>query len=152
MNDASTLAYQHCDSERADADEIRMLTTKYVGYVNSRWGLELVDFERLREVFAENATWACQSMGVAVAGQSDIIAMLRDKTASGELSMHIFPNSIIEIDGDIACGNWVLWIAIKSRRVAREVLQSEDIGYVRTEHGWRIQSIDLRLRDAHDSD
>lgn len=146
MNDA-LVPEQQIDDVR-DRVEIRRLAEKFARYVNARWGRETVDFEDLRNVFAKHATWACGSIGVDVVGQSEIIQALREKTSSGEFAMHIFLNPIVDLDGDVANGKWVLWVAGQSSGQLDERLQGEHVRYVRNKDGWRIQSINLLIRGA----
>ena len=84
-------------------------------------------------------------MGVDVSGVVNIVKMLREKTAGGDFAMHSFTNPIIEVDGDTATGNWLLWVGIKAGSVANEVFQREDLNYVRACDGWRIASLDLHF-------
>ncbi|MGW2690210.1 nuclear transport factor 2 family protein [Streptomyces sp. NPDC001414] len=55
--------------------------------------------------------------------------------------MHSFTNPIIDVDGDTASGNWLLWDAAANGGRPHEVHQSEDLRYVRTPDGWRVQAL-----------
>lgn len=71
--------------------------------------------------------------------------MLREETASGSFAMHSFTNPIINVIGDTATANWLLWVAVANGGTPNEVHQSEDLSYVRTPDGWRIQTLNLHF-------
>lgn len=114
-------------------------------YVNKGWNGKVVDFDKLPSVFTEDARWECAAMNVNTVGRNEIVQMLKQSTAGVNFAMHSFTNPIIDIDGDKATGNWLLWVGVKHGEVANEVFQNEDLTYVRTTQGWRIQSIALHF-------
>lgn len=59
--------------------------------------------------------------------------------------MHVFLNPIVEVEGDSATGNWLIWIGVKREGAGRLVLLSLDLTYRRTEDGWRITSALLHV-------
>ena len=63
-----------------------------------------------------------------------------------DFSMHSFTNPVIDIEGDKATGNWLLWIgSSRNGGTPNEVFMSEDVTYVRTSEGWRIKMVDIRF-------
>jgi SnoaL-like domain len=128
-----------------DIEEIKKLTATYGLYVNKGWNGEVVDFDKLPEVFTADACWQADAMSADVSGIDNIIELLTTATAPGDLAMHSFTNPIIDVDGDTATGNWLLWVAGTDGDDGTEVFQSEDLIYTRTPHGWRIQSLNLQF-------
>ena len=143
MNDIASLQQRICRLE--DIEAIKKLTATYALYVNKGWNGEVVNFDKLPTVFSDDANWKCVAMSVDVSGLENIVKMLKDRTAGGDFAMHSFTNPIIDINGDTATGNWLLWVGIKTENAANEVFQSEELKYVRTPEGWRIASIDLHF-------
>jgi ketosteroid isomerase-like protein len=143
MNDAKTLEsrIQHLE----DIEEIKKLTATYGLYVNKGWNNEVVDFDKLPDVFTADARWQGAAMSADVTGIENIVALLQTATAPGDLAMHSFTNPIIDIDGDTASANWLLWVAGTDGSDGSEVFQSEDLTYVRTAEGWRIKSLNLHF-------
>lgn len=128
-----------------DIEDIKKLTATYGLYVNKGWNGEVVDFDKLPQVFTTGARWTAAVMNADVTGIDSIITLLKSATAAGDLAMHSFTNPIIDIDGDTATGNWLLWVAGTDGDNGTEVFQSEDLTYTRTPVGWRIQTIDLHF-------
>lgn len=128
-----------------DIEEIKKLTATYSDHVNKGWIGKEVAFDKLADVFTADATWTSAAMGVDAQGIDAIIDMLREKTAGGTFAMHSFTNPVIDVDGDTATGNWLLWVAVAGDGTANEVHQSEDLRYVRTPDGWRIQALNLHF-------
>ncbi len=128
-----------------DIEAIKKLTATYGLYVNKGWNNEVVDFDKLPTVLSEDARWTSTAMGFDVTGRDALIELLRVQTAGGDFAMHSFTNPIIDIDGDTARGNWLLWVGVKTGATANEVYLSEDIVYVRMDKGWRIQSITMHV-------
>jgi SnoaL-like domain len=128
-----------------DIEAIKKLTATYADYVNKGWDGKGVAFDKLPSVFAEDARWESAAMNVNTVGRDEIVQMLRKETAGGDFAMHSFTNPIIEVNGDTATGTWLLWVGVKQGDAADEVFQSEDLKYVRTVDGWRIQSLNLHF-------
>jgi hypothetical protein len=128
-----------------DIEAIKKLTATYGLYVNKGWNGEVVNFDKLPEVFTADARWQADAMSADVTGIDNIIELLSSATSPGDLAMHSFTNPIIDIDGDTATGNWLLWVAGTDGDDGTEVFQSEDLTYTRTPDGWRIQSLNLRF-------
>lgn len=139
------ITIEHRIQRLEDIEAIKTLTATYALYVNKGWNGKVVDFDKLVDVLADDIRWASAAMRVNEAGQAQVIDMLKERTAGVDFAMHSFTNPIIEIAGDTATGNWLLWVAVKTGDSVNQVFQSEDLTYVRTARGWRIQSIQLHF-------
>ncbi|MEV5177001.1 nuclear transport factor 2 family protein [Streptomyces flaveolus] len=128
-----------------DIEEIKKLTAIYSDYINKGWLGKEMAFDKLPRVFTADATWESAAMGVKVQGVDDIVSMLREKTAGPNFAMHNFTNPIIDVDGDAATANWLLWVAVAIDGTPNEIHYSEDVRYTRTPEGWRIQAINLHF-------
>lgn len=128
-----------------DIESIKKLQATYGHYVDKGWNGKEVDFESLPALFTEDATWKCAAMDVDSKGVNNIIDMLKEATADGELGMHSFTNPIINIKGDQATGKYLLWVGVKGNGVTNLVYQSEDVEYLRTDEGWKITAINLHF-------
>lgn len=141
MSNSLTLAerIQHLE----DIEAIRKLTATYALYVNKGWNGKEANLDKLGAVFAEDARWS--NATTTAIGPDGIARMLEPAMAILDFAMHSFSNPIIDVDGDHATGNWLLWVAVKSGTSANEVFQSEDLTYVRTNSGWRIKNLSLHF-------
>lgn len=128
-----------------DLEEIKKLQATYGYYVDKGWDDKEVFFEKLPTLFTEDATWVSGAMGVNEKGISNIVEMLKEKTAGGEFAMHSFTNPIIDIDGDTATGKYLLWVGISNDGISNLVYQSEDVEYLRTDEGWKISGLLLHF-------
>ncbi|MEI9939205.1 MAG: nuclear transport factor 2 family protein [Pseudomonadota bacterium] len=128
-----------------DKEAIRDLMARYAHCINKGWNGKAVDVEQIPTIFAPDAKWDSPDMGLSGVGSDAIMASLRAETAIIDFSMHAFLNPIVEVDGDSATGNWLMWIGVKREGGARLVLLSLDLRYVRTADGWRIQSALLHV-------
>lgn len=128
-----------------DIEEIKKLTATYSDHINKGWLGKEMAFDKLHGVFTADATWESAAMGVKVQGIDNIVSMLREKTAGPSLAMHNFTNPIIDVDGDTATANWLLWVAIAADGTPNEIHYSEDLRYTRTPEGWRIQALSLHF-------
>ena len=128
-----------------DLAEITKLTSTYAHFVNRGWGDVKVDAEGLATVFTEDITWNAAAFKMSATGRDAVIAMLADPTGSPDLAMHSFTNPILNVSGDTATGNWLIWVAQKVGEENNQVFQSEDLTYERLDGAWRIKSIDLHF-------
>ena len=129
-----------------DIAEIIKLTSTYGLYINKGWNGKSMDFDKLSSIFTEDATWESSATNVKADGIDEIIAILKEKTAGITFAMHSFTNPIIDINGDMATGNWLMWACTNSEiNHPNHICQSEDIKYMRTPEGWRINAVNLHL-------
>jgi hypothetical protein len=129
-----------------DIEAIKDLMSRYAFYINKGWNGREVDIDKMALIFTVDATWESRAMKLKAVGLEELMRGLRAATERNEFSMHSFTNPIIEVDGDEAKGNWLMWIASKRNGSApNEVFMSEDLTYVRTERGWRIKTVELHF-------
>jgi hypothetical protein len=123
-----------------DFEEIRDLMARYAFATNKGNG-KVVEIEQMPSIFAPDATW--EGPNERVVGLEAIMASLRSATAPIEYSTHIFSSPGLKLDGDAASGTWLLSIVGKRNGKYHTGQASEDVTYVRTSSGWRIQGVRL---------
>ena len=128
-----------------DVEAIRTLTITYAHCVDKGWNGKQVDLEKLNELFTIDAVWKSAAAGVDIKGREAIISRLRVSANQPQLSMHSFTNGLIRVHGDTASAIWLLWVGLRTDQGTNQVYQSEDLTYVRTPDGWRIESLDLHF-------
>lgn len=128
-----------------DLAEITKLTSSYAHFVNRGWNDVKVDPAGLATVFTEDITWAAPAFKMSASGRDAVIAMLANPEGSPDIALHSFTNPILEVTGDTATGNWLIWVAQKVGDENNELFQSEDLVYQRVDGQWRIKSIDLHF-------
>jgi ketosteroid isomerase-like protein len=128
-----------------DLEAIKDVTARYAAAVNKGWNGETVDVSAMPSIYAEDARWESDDMGVSAVGLDTIMAGLPESTSMVEFSMHSFLNPIIAVDGDEAAGSWLMWIASRINADPRAVYMSSDMTYTRTREGWRIQSVRMHF-------
>ena len=84
-------------------------------------------------------------MNVDLRGRDAVVDAIGQPRPGMTLALHSFTNPRIEVSGDTATGNWLLWVATRSDGRTDQVFQREDLTYVRDGSGWRIASIDLHF-------
>jgi len=128
-----------------DLAEITKLTSTYAHFVNRGWNDVKMDVEGLATVFTEDIAWNAAAFNMSATGREAVIKMLADPTGSPDLAMHSFTNPILDVSGDTATGNWLIWVAQKVGDENNQVFQSEDLTYERVAGAWRIKRIDLHF-------
>ncbi|WP_323493384.1 MULTISPECIES: nuclear transport factor 2 family protein [unclassified Undibacterium] len=105
-----------------------------------------MDINALSDIFAPDAVWQSRMMGVRAAGLEAIVVGVEEGTRATDFAMHSYTNPVIQIDGERAHARWLLFIASRRHAGPPNMVYLEDvIGYVRTESGWRIQSVERRF-------
>jgi hypothetical protein len=127
-----------------DIEAIRNLMATYAFHVNKGWDGKVVDVEKMPSIFAEDIRWE-SNMGPGGAGLDQLMGSLKQDTEVVDFSMHSYTNPIIEVDGEKATGNWLMWIAVRREGGPRLVFASLDFKYSRTSNGWRIQWASLHI-------
>lgn len=128
-----------------DLEAIRSVMMLYADIINKGWGGRVADADRMGEAFAADARWSSKDMGIEANGIEEITQGLVMSTKEIDFSQHVFLNPQIEIDGDSASADWLMWIVSRQLDGARMVYLSEAVTYVRTTDGWRIQTMDLEV-------
>ena len=122
-----------------DIEAIKKLQATYGHFVD--WGWNKKKQQNVTHFFTEDATFECVSFGMNAKGSKQISEMLL-KGSPFTIAQHSFTNPIIDVEGDNATGKWLLWVGVKGDE-ANIVFESEDVKYIRTAEGWKIQSIEL---------
>jgi SnoaL-like domain len=125
-----------------DIEAIKKLQATYGDYVNQGWNDKT--FKDISELLTENATLENKDFKLSAKGNHNVSEALKQASVY-PVALHSFTNPIIDIDGDTATGNWLLWVAIQKGDDKMLNFQSEDVEYVRTDNGWLIQSIKFHL-------
>ena len=128
-----------------DILEIQDVMNRYATYINKGWAGKEVQPDMIPTVFAEDATFDAPEMGHSGRGAAMIGEGMAKETQVVEFSMHIFLNPVLQVDGDTASGNWLMWIAVKRELGTRFVFMSYDLTFSRTPDGWRIQTLLLNI-------
>lgn len=129
-----------------DIEDIKNLTARYSFHINKGWNGKVVNVDAMPEIFVQDAKWESKAMKVKAEGLEEIMKALKEQTVNTDFSMHSYTNPIIDVNGDLATGNWLFWIAsIRNGGVPNEVFMSEDIIYTRTLIGWRIKQVDVHF-------
>lgn len=128
-----------------DIEAIKELMARRALHVNKGWNGEVVDFDDLHGVFADDVTFECADMQTRTSGFDEGLDSLRESTAGIDFTMHSFTNPILAIQGDEATGTWLMWIAVKVAGEPKMVFLSEDLSYARTAQGWRIRTIETHV-------
>jgi hypothetical protein len=126
-----------------DIEAIKDITARYAAAVNKGWNGKTLDLDALPSIFATDVRVTDRDMGIAAEGLDTIVAGLPESTSMVEFSMHSFLNPVITVDANTATGSWLMWIASIIGNDPRAVYMSADITYIRTDQGWRIQSIEF---------
>lgn len=128
-----------------DLEDIRNITIKYAQNINKGWHGRDVNPDAMPDIFTDDVIWESSDMGIRAEGLKAIMEGLVEETAINEFSMHTFVNPVIELDGDSAKANWLMWIGAKSHGAPRSVYLESDFAYRRTGDGWRIAAADMKV-------
>ena len=131
-----------------DKEAIKDITYQYALHINQGWNGITINPNGLSEVFADNAIWESPIMNIREVGLENIIKSLVKETQTVLFAMHNYSNPVIKIRGNIATGNWLFGVVSKMEKdKTNQVFMSQDIQYVKTEDGWRIQNVMLYFGD-----
>ena len=118
------------------------LTAHFADAINRGWSGKTVQPEAIPQLFAADGTF--ENPGTPpTRGAAAIAEALPLETASLPFAMHAFLNPILAIDGDVATGNWLMWVAADGGNDPRTAYLGADFTYTRTPGGWRIQSVTI---------
>lgn len=131
-----------------DKEAIKDVTHQYALCINQGWNNMKINPEAFLEVFTKNAVWESTSMGIREEGLKNITQSFIIETQTVLFAMHSYSNPVIKITGNSATGNWLFWVTSKFKKdTTNQVFMSQDIHYIKTENGWRIQHIALHFGD-----
>lgn len=128
-----------------DIEAINTLIARYSVLINQGWNGEIVEVDRFPEIFTNDAVWRSAAMQIEAVGIDAIINGTRENTKPIAFSMHAFLNPLIEVTGDKARGEWLMWVAAKHSGHPRQVFMSQQATLHRTAEGWRIAEVDLHF-------
>jgi hypothetical protein len=97
----------------ADIEAIKRLTADYAAAVNWGAGIE-VDSNAIRAVLTDDIHWKADAMNVDAYGIDAVLDIIGQPQPGISLAMHSFINPRIDVVGDTATGNWLLWVATQS--------------------------------------
>jgi hypothetical protein len=123
-----------------DLEEIKTLRYRYsygANIIESKSG----DLREFASLFAKDGTFDV-GMGLAT-GPGEIEKQMKSVTTQWKCAMHYMLNPVIELQGDRANGKWTGLFAFVSDANPSPVWLSNIYSdtYVRTESGWRFQSV-----------
>lgn len=124
-----------------DIEAIKKLQATYGHFVDQGWNSK--QFQDVSHFFTEEATFECAAFGINAKGNKQISESLK-LAGVFAIAQHSFTNPIIDVDGDNATGKWLLWVGVNGGE-SNIVFESEDVKYVRTSEGWKIQAIELSV-------
>jgi putative polyketide hydroxylase len=131
-----------------DKEAIKDLTYQYALNINQGWNGITVNPNAFSKLFTEDAIWESSIMNIKEVGLENIIKSLIKETKSVLLAMHSYSNPVIKLSGNTATVNWLFWVVSKFEKgKTNQVFMSQDIQYLRTEKGWRIQNVSLHFGD-----
>jgi len=101
-------------------------------------------------LFVPEGTWGAVGRPAEV-GQDEIAAFMYGVRSSGQMkrSAHQVFNPVIEVDGDTATGDWrflMMYTAADEQSFVR-IIGTYDETYVRTDAGWKFQSLDVTIEE-----
>ena len=123
-----------------DLAAIQNLQARYAHAVDQGWNSK--QFEDVAGFFTEDATLECAAFNLHAQGNHEISKTL-GQGSTFSIAQHSFTNPVIEVTGNRATGQWLLWVGVRSEAGANMVFESEELEYVRTPDGWKIQSLKL---------
>jgi len=127
-----------------DIEAIKDVTARYSFNINKGWNGKEVNPHAMPSIFAKDATWESEALGIKGTGLDKIMNGLPDATKGVKFSMHNFTNPVIQIEENKASGNWLFWVAVRHKGTTpNELYMSADISYVRSEDGWLIHTYQL---------
>lgn len=126
----------HWDDHAAIVD----LTARYAHAINRGWGGKTIDPGAIADIFTPDGTFTHPGTPPTI-GAAAIAAGLEQATAPVPFAMHAFLNPVLDIEGDRASGEWLMWVAADDGEDPRAAYLGADITYTRFLQGWRIQSI-----------
>jgi ketosteroid isomerase-like protein len=122
-----------------DLEAIKDLVYRWAFYVNKGWNGMIADIDALSLIYTEDVSGGMPQMDSHVEGLEQVKKDLAADTADIIVSMHSMTNPVIDLEGDMAKGNWLMRIYVHRENGTRQLFMSVDHDYVRTNQGWRIK-------------
>ena len=125
-----------------DIEAIRQLKHRYCAFCDDNYNKD-----GIAGLFAEDAVWNGGAFGLAE-GRAAIKELFEKAPAAIRFAVHSVSNGIIDVTGDTATGEWLLWQPMVMRQDDQALWLSAAYKdeYVRTPAGWLIKRLTLDLR------
>ena len=125
-----------------DIEALKQLKHRYAAACDDDY-----DADRLAPLFTEDAIWDGGILGRFV-GREAIREFFRGTPAIVPFAIHHVTNPILEVDGDVATGQWYLWQPLTFARGEQAfwlAARYED-RYRREPDGWRFERVTIHVR------
>jgi len=129
-----------------DYQEILELKARYCNTCDGGWDRPSHDYDAAVDLFTEDAVWDGRPGLPCVEGLEAIRTLMKGFREKLPFIIHYVMNPIITIEGDTATGHWHAIIHYRRSKGSGTSYAIYEETYVRTENGWRIQS--LRVKNA----
>jgi len=108
--------------------------------------IDAITRRQVTAVFTEDAVWDGGGQFGKLEGREAIYQSLR--LGAWSFAMHYFVNPVIELRGDEATGDWMLWqpCTFEQQDVAVFMSAVTHDAYVRTGAGWRMSRMNFTLK------
>ena len=125
-----------------DIEDIKILKRTYAKHCDDNYNPE-----KLGPLFAEDAIWDFGDLGYAE-GREEIKAFFANSPNLVKFAVHYTVNPIIEIDGDEATGEWLLWqpMVMKGNDQALWLCARYEDTYVRQDGKWLFKHVVIHTR------
>ena len=124
-----------------DYQAIVDLKGRYCNACDGGWDRPSHDVGAMADLFTSDAVWDGRPGLPLAQGRDTILAMMAKFREQLPFIIHHIMNPVIDIDGDSASGNWHAIIHYRRSHGASTSFAIYDETYVRTDSGWRIQSL-----------
>ena len=136
-----TLSFEQQVQRLIDIEDIKILKRKYAAACDDGYNIE-----KLGVLFTEDAVWDGAEYGGAATRQGikDFFSSTPDFV---KLALHYVINPIIEVNGDTATGQWLLWkpMVMHEGNQAMVLTARYDEQYVRQEGQWLIKHLKVTI-------
>jgi len=121
----------------ADELAIRRVIADYA------WGCDSGDWALLKSIFTEDATLDYSSTDGPAGSRDEIVAWLETSLSQLDMIQHVVTNHQIDLEGDRATVRAMFYCSVKVPGMEQMIITGGyyDELFVRTEAGWKIQSL-----------
>ena len=155
-NDSSELTLEQRVQRLEDRDAILQLKAFYAKCADDKYTpdhrrkpqheIDAITRRQMDAVFTEDAVWDGGAQFGVIRGREAMYEQLR--VGGWSFAMHYFVNPVIELRGDEAHGDWMLWqtCTFEKQNQAVFMAASTSDDYVRTAAGWRMARMQFTLK------
>ena len=124
-----------------DIEALKQLKSRYAGYCDDDYNAD-----QLGPLFTQDAIWDGGVLG-RCEGRDAIHAFFADASKTLPFAIHLVTNPVLEIDGDRATGQWLLWqpCTHATGDQALWIAGRYHDEYRREEGEWRFAKVTVRL-------